>query len=800
MNDDYRDPILDACLEEMLGEVRPPDLTDRILKAWSSHQANDQRQSQDAPTTDCDIPVPIAGSAPILSEPIPPPIQVLSGGGPATVLQPPDWRPDAPAPSTPGKPAASSRLKQHRRKSWNSLAIALSVVAVATACSVWVAWTQLRQPDSAPGIVQQGSARQDLVQQGTARQDDGTTENDLRSGNALATAKGPTDDAGAQVAEHASNEPREPSRPFPDRVPFARNDAGSPSTPDPTSPADGTSASDSVVVSPWPDADVVAFVNAEVRESWQDYGVAPAPTASDENWCRRAFLRLLGRIPTVAELRRFLDDPAVDRRSRLVDRMLDDSEYESQWADHWSGVLTNVMLGRTGGAKENKPGDRVALQGYLRDQLLKDRPFDELAFDLISATGSTDPKDGDFNPAVHFVLASMNEKATLVTSRTSRSFLGKQLQCTQCHHHPSNEWAQRQFWELNSFFRQMHIEKGGAAGHYRVVNRDFRGESGRDPTEAEIYFERLNGRLQAAYPAFLGKKAVSTSGLVSDVDRRRELANFVAKSNDLNRSAVNRLWNHFLGHAFTRTVDDMGPHSTPSHPELLEALAAQFAAHNHDLKSLMRWITKSEAFGLSSRELPNSLADRPDAGSVPLFSRYYTRQLPPEEVFQSLKLVASARRKAPSAANLAAANVAASGVAASDLAAADVAASPGVESPIQARKDWLGQFSRDMGTDEGNEISSFQGDIRQSLIIMNGPLMRQATNPRDGAVLTQVLESKLSADEKVEHLFLAALARKPTKRESALIGRMLQRSGNEREALQDVWWALLNSNEFILDH
>ncbi|MEO2021249.1 MAG: hypothetical protein ABGX05_05430, partial [Pirellulaceae bacterium] len=117
----------------------------------------------------------------------------------------------------------------------------------------------------------------------------------------------------------------------------------------------------------------------------------------------------------------------------------------------------------------------------------------------------------------------------------------------------------------------------------------------------------------------------------------------------------------------------------------------------------------------------------------------------------------------------------------------------------QARQDWLGQFARKLGTDEGDESNLFDGNIHQSLVIMNGPLMEQATDANTRSVLARVLKSKMETTEKVEHLFLTAVARKPTKRELKLVQQMMEKTSPE-QMLQDIWWALLNSNEFILDH
>jgi hypothetical protein len=215
----------------------------------------------------------------------------------------------------------------------------------------------------------------------------------------------------------------------------------------------------------------------------------------------------------------------------------------------------------------------------------------------------------------------------------------------------------------------------------------------------------------------------------------------------------------------------MGPHNPPSHPEALERLAEQFAAHDYRLESLVRWIVLSDAFGVSSKVSTSNLADAPEAGERPLFSRYYSRQMQPEQVYESLKIAAAAQKNGGGAGEL-----------------------------EKARLSWLGQFTRQMGTDDGEEQNTFNGDIRQSLIMMNGPLMQRATSHEQGSLIDRVSQSRLPFEEQVEHLFLAALARKPTKRELEVAAEIHGKRTESASALQDIWWALLNSNEFIVDH
>jgi hypothetical protein len=232
------------------------------------------------------------------------------------------------------------------------------------------------------------------------------------------------------------------------------------------------------------------------------------------------------------------------------------------------------------------------------------------------------------------------------------------------------------------------------------------------------------------------------------------------------------MWSHFFGYGFTPVVDDMSPAGNASHPELLARLSDEFAAHQYDLKSVIRWIALSDSFNRSSKLPSLRSKDMPEAGEVALFSRYYSRQLPAEEVYNSLVQAAQIRKTTAN------------------------------ESEVEkARVDWLAQFNRPMGTDDADEESHFSGGIGQSLIMMNGDLMRRAASTQHAGLLKTVAQSKLKFDEKVSHLFLSALSREPTRRESESSRMILANSGgNEAVALEDIWWALLNSNEFILDH
>ena len=241
-----------------------------------------------------------------------------------------------------------------------------------------------------------------------------------------------------------------------------------------------------------------------------------------------------------------------------------------------------------------------------------------------------------------------------------------------------------------------------------LVNQDFRGE-GSTPTEAEIYFEKRNGELQVAYPKFIDGTTINPSGNIKDVDRRAELAKLMIKSEFLGKAVVNRYSAHFLGYGFTKPVDDLGPHNTASHPELLDRLGQEFAAGGHDLKRLIRWITLSEAYALSSKTTPKNSKDDPSLGERPKFSHFYLRQMQAEQLYESVLVIMNEHKK------------------------------PGSYTEQEGKKaDLLRQFTLTFGNDEGEEATTFNGTIPQALMMMNGELTKMAIDVKNDTFLHEM--------------------------------------------------------------
>jgi len=528
----------------------------------------------------------------------------------------------------------------------------------------------------------------------------------------------------------------------------------------------------------------VRFINEQITAGWSDTGLQPAAAATDGEWCRRVYLDLVGRIPSVAELDRYVHDSTPTKRAELVERLLGE-EYEDEFARNWTDVWTTVLIGRD---TQNEQVSRPGMRQWLRRALAKNIPYDQFMEELVTATGVNTNRKGlpGFNGAANFLSGKMVEmgveNGVQATAKTAQIFLGVQVQCTQCHNHPFNKGKQNQFWELNAFFRQtrsLNREEGsGALQFVELVDQDFEGE-GKNPEEAELYYELRNGLMKVAYPVFIDGTEISKTGYLPGkmedgtpygANRRQELAKLIKTSPNFPKAIVNRIWGHFLGYGFTKPVDDLGDHNPPSHPELLDGLAERFREQSFDLKELMRWIVLSKPYSLSSKMSAKNASDDPSVGEKPKFSHFYLRQMQAEQLYESLLTATEADKAAG-------------------------------EEGARKKDTWMSQFVIAFGTDEGDEATTFNGSIPQVLMMFNGELIKQATSTGKGGFLDKVAGQSIPNAAKVETLYKAALARKPSKNETAAANALLvARKGDVAGALQDIWWAVLNSNEFIINH
>jgi len=524
------------------------------------------------------------------------------------------------------------------------------------------------------------------------------------------------------------------------------------------------------ILTAYDDATVVSFINEQIESGWESGGVSPSGPANDAEWVRRVHLDLAGRIPTKAEASAFLSDRESDKDQQLVESLVESRDFSRNFATQW----TTLLVGRT----RNSEIDRPRLLSYLQRQFGENRSWRETVTDLITAQGSSE----ESAPA-NFLLAHLNNEAVPATAITARVFLCQQLQCAQCHRHPSTAtWGQDAFWQMNAFFEQTQIENESVTDQETgetVVHRRLVDNAGRGPA----FYETPQGVMKVAYPLYDGQKVPDGENVVL----REELAGFMTTGgrSQLARAFVNRTWNQLFGHGFTIDIEDMGPHSHVSHPELLDGLTEAFVNSGYDVKKLVRWVCLTDAYRLSSRSHPLNETDTPDLGELPLFTRMYVKPLSAEQLFDSLRV--------------------ASGSEPEDFNRSS--------NGIVERDKWIRQFFTATDTEENNELTTFDGTLPQALAMMNGELVQDALHPERGAVLNDILSRGGSSEiEKIRALSLAALSRYPTSEELNRIRQVLRVHVKQRterrvpvqvavnEGLRDIYWAYLNSAEFAVNH
>jgi hypothetical protein len=521
-------------------------------------------------------------------------------------------------------------------------------------------------------------------------------------------------------------------------------------------------------------AEVVKLIDDKLEAGWMSNKLTASKPVDDYEFIRRASLDIVGRIAKPAEIDEYLKDPKETRRALLIERLLKNEDYPKNWANIWS----NWLLTRSGPFSRNNYHE--ALNVWLEDQFAGNSPYNKIVEALITAKGKNIGKDKDSNAATNFILAHLGEPVPAaevakeghftmipVTARITRLFLGIQTQCTQCHNHPfDTNRHQRDFWGVNAFLRQ--VARKGTPPNMRQMNGPgLTLELLDDPNvnlDGLVTYEERNGKFQVSKPALPGGAAYD-SDKDKDKDkktRREELASMVLEHDNFPKAIVNRMWAHFFGKGLSNPVDDFTEQSQCAYPELLQELGKQYKHYGYNQKDLIRWICNSKAYQLGC--VANKTNDKPDA--EPLFSRMLLKSMSPEQLFESLWVATKMK---------------------------------GAKDKLKA--EWQSSLITNFGDDEGNEVN-FNGTVVQALMMMNGKEINEAVNNADDGTVAQIMKKhKGTAKSVINELYLVSLNRPATEKEIAKIQAAFK--GNKdglAPQCQDLFWALLNSNEFLLNH
>ena len=509
---------------------------------------------------------------------------------------------------------------------------------------------------------------------------------------------------------------------------------------------------------------IAALIDRHLAADWAARGIKPTVPADDAEFVRRVYLDLIGRTPKASETRNFIDDGNPDKRKVLVDRLMGTAGFASHMASvtraAWlPQTLTNVQFAGAG----------FQFESWLRTHYRDNTPADEMVRRLLTVPFTVNnqnrqfrfvqPSGGDPDSATLVGFYQANEaKPENLGAAVSRLFLGVKLECAQCHDHPFAPYTREQFWEFAAFFAELEPLPANRPSFVGPVQPQSDKNRLTIPnTEKEVVARLFDG----TDPVWVPSRSP-----------RQELAEWLtsAKNPYFARNLANRTWAHFFGYGILDPLDSPGENNQPTHPELLDKLGRSFAATGFDNRLLMRGIIRSQAYQLSSR------LTHPSQSDPRRFARMNMKGLTAGQLFDSLVAATGYREPGFMRQNQFNFN----------------------PQPNNPRSQFLNRFASNEKAVEANTT------ILQALMLMNGQFVTDVTSLEKGEILGAIVDVPgWGTKERLNTLFLSTFARYPSPEEVEKYGSYVDRggpTGDKNKALADVFWVLLNSPEFLLNH
>lgn len=494
----------------------------------------------------------------------------------------------------------------------------------------------------------------------------------------------------------------------------------------------------------YPDEPEGNYIDKLVADKLRKLRIAPSEICDDATFLRRVFIDIIGLPPTPEDYAKFMASTEPDKRAKLIDELLERKEFAEIWVSQWAELL-QIRSSNTVSYKS-----MFLYYNWLADKIQKNTPMDEMVRELLSANGGTFK-----NPATNFYQTTTDR--LLLTENVAQVFMGMRIQCAQCHDHPFDRWTQNEYYEFASFFSQIGRKRGEDYRELIVFNSG--GGEVRHPVDNRVM-----------QPRFLGGEAPDVKGK----DRREVLANWLASSDNpwFATSFANRVWSHFMGVGIVEPVDDFRVSNPASNPELLEELGKRFTDGNYDLKALVRDICNSRTYQRATTR------NESNAGDERNFSHALVRRIKAESLLDSISQVTDTKDKFRGL----------------PLGSRAVQIADGGNSTY-----FLTTFGRATRETPCSCEVKMEPTLSQALHLLNGETSNAKIN--QGGLIPKILAEAKTPEERIKALYIRCLSREPTPEEIEKLSPPLAGDGKEAtEAMGDLFWALLNSREFLFNH
>lgn len=504
------------------------------------------------------------------------------------------------------------------------------------------------------------------------------------------------------------------------------------------------------------------FIDKHVFNKLELLGLPPSAPCDDQTFLRRASLDIAGRLPTVEEIKTFLADKNKEKRSKAIDRLLEDPGYSHNFANKWASVLKNRRT-RLDGARVT-----FAFYDWIHNAMKQNMPYDEFVRSIVTASG-----ESNVNPSVLWYRMVKSDVQFLVEPKErgedfAQIFLGLRIACAQCHHHPFDKWSQKDYSGLTAFFSGLSIKPG--------VTKD----------ELVLVRAKQSSKYKDTSPTLLGGEELDLSKYK---DPRFSLADWMSDSKNpyFAKALVNRYWKQFFGRGLVDPIDDIRDTNPPSHPELLDELADYFVKSNFDLKALVKVIANSQSYQLSPAPNEHNVGDNQN------YSRFIPRRLTAEIFLDSINDVTEMKDTFSN----------------QEATVTRVLHLPDDTYNTQIR--FLETFGRPKMDSASDAARKTEATVSQSLAMINSKeILSRISNSKGRA--QRLAGSKDTIQSQVDELFLNAFSRYPRgdERTRAIkhIQSAIEKAGDnkslqvtsKKEAIEDLLWALINTKEFMFNN